>query len=136
MASLVLYVVIIKGDKTECERHHQVLRRYVTAKNNHVGLRETIEDAVLRRKESWGETVGPETHELLKVTFTEEGVGKLTMRFCGGDDRYFSTLFKKTFPDKKIDWKVWHYIGSLPLPGHPAYDEKIFIAEWLPLPVG
>ena len=131
MAPFVLYVVIVKVDKPECERQHQLVRRYVTAVKNHVGFRETIDDAVKRREDSWNEKVTFETHELLKVTFTDEGVSELTTRSCCGDDYFSPTLYKKRFTDTKIDWKVWHYIGSLPLPGHVAYDDKIFTAEWL-----
>ena len=123
MASFVLYVVIVKVDKLECERQHQLVRQYVTVAKNHVGFRETIDDAVKRREHSWKEKVTLETHELLKVTFTDEGVSELTTRFCCGGDYFSSTLYKKRFTDTNIDWKVWHYIGSLPLPGHVAYDE-------------
>ena len=136
MPPLVLYVVISKGDKDECERQKQVLRRYVTPKWNYVGLRETIDAAIKRRNDSWAETVKDETHELLKVTFTEVGVGRLTMRARCGDDRFCSTLFKKTFTGTTTDWMTWHYMGSLPLPGHSAYNEDIFTVEWLPVPIG
>jgi hypothetical protein len=134
MGSLVLYVLIHKGDKETCVRVKEVPTRFVNAKWKYVGLRETIEAAIKRRNDTWDEKVKAETHEVLKVEFTEVGVGRLTIRACCGDDHFCSTLFKKKFTDPTTDWKTWHYMGSLPLPGHPEFNEENCSIEWLPLP--
>jgi hypothetical protein len=135
MDALVLYVVINKGDKPECLLQKQLVRRFVTAKGNYVGLREIEADAVERRATNWGETVTYETHEVVKVTFTEVGLGRLTAQSCPGADFFTSRMYKKKFNCTETDWKTWHYVGNLPLPGDDAYDETIFTAVWLPVRV-
>jgi hypothetical protein len=136
--ALVLYLVIHKEDQAACDLALAVQRRYVTPKWNYIGLRETLADAVERRYTTWGgkevELVTNDTHVGLRVTITSHGVAELVRRISAPEDCYSSTLFKKIFPnDKKFDWKVWHYVGDLPLKGHALYDTNVYEAEWIPL---
>jgi hypothetical protein len=132
--ALVLYVIICKDDKAECVRNCAIPRRYVTPVKNYIGLREKVSDAVERRQKIWGCAVTDDTHEVLKVTVTLEGVADLVLRASASEDHFASTLYKKPYyRDKDTDWKVWHYIGDLPLQGNVTYDEKLYTAEWLPL---
>jgi hypothetical protein len=135
MCPLVLYVVINKVDQPGCVLQKKLARRHVTAAKNYVGLRETEADAVQRREKSWTEKVTCETHVLLKLTFTEVGLGRLTRQICPGVDFFTSRMYKKTFTDPTTDWKIWHYVGDLPLQGDDADDETNFTAEWLPVSV-
>jgi hypothetical protein len=136
--ALVLYLVMHKDDQAACDEAKAVQRRYVTPWQNYIGLRETLADAVDRRLKIWGgegiEPVTDDTHVGLRVTITSHGVDELVRRICAADDCFSSTLFKKIFPtDKKTDWKVWHFVGDLPLKGHPLYDTNVYTAEWIPL---
>jgi hypothetical protein len=136
--ALVLYLVIHKDDQVACELASAVQRRYVTPWANYIGLRETLADAVDRRLKIWGgeeiEPVTDDTHVGLRVTITSHGVDELVRRISAPDDCFSSTLFKKKFPtDKKTDWKVWHFVGDLPLKDHPLYDPNVYTAEWIPL---
>ena len=57
----------------------------------------------------------------------------LVLRISAPEDHFASTLSKKVyFTDTKTDWKVWHFVGDLPLPGHELYDEMVYTAEWTP----
>ena len=136
--ALVLYLIIRKADKDECVRQCAVQRRYVTPKMNYIGLRESVAGAVERRRKAWGEDepepVTDDTHIGLKVTVTREGVADLVLRISAPEDHFASTLSKKFYyGDKKTDWKVWHFVGDLPLQGHDSYDEKVYTAEWISL---
>jgi hypothetical protein len=132
--ALVLYVIICKDDKAECLRNRAVPRRYVTPHKNYIGFRETVGDAVERRKQIWRGEVTDDTCEVLKVTVANEGVAYLVLRASAPEDHFASTLYKKPYyGDKITDWKVWHYIGDLPLQDHDTYDEKLYTAEWFPL---
>jgi hypothetical protein len=136
--ALLLYLIIHKADKEECERLFAVQRRYVTPKMNYIGLRESLAGAVERRRKAWGEVeperITDETHIGLKVIVTREGVADLVLRISAPEDHFASTLSKKVyFTDTKTDWKVWHFVGDLPLPGHELYNEKVYTAEWISL---
>ena len=111
----------------------EVPTRYVSC-CRYVGLRETLEDAIKRRDDKWAEKILAEAHEVLKITFTTVGVGTLTIRACCGADHFCSTLFKKIFTDPTTDWKIWHYMGILPLVGHDDFNKEIYDYEWLHLP--
>jgi hypothetical protein len=132
---LVLYLIIRKNDREECMRQFAVPRRYVTPKWNYIGLRESVAEAVERRRKTWGEQeVTDDTHIVLKVTVTRVGVSVLTLRASAREDSFASTLYKKpTYGVKLDDWKVWHFVGDLPLQGHAGYDEKVYTAQWMSL---
>ena len=117
--TLVLYVIIFKEDKAESLRNCAIPRRYVTPSKNCIGFRETVGDAVEARQTIWRGVVTDDSHAVLKLTVTLEGVA-----------RRFSKAY---YRDKDTDWKVLHYIGDLPLQGNDTYDEKLYTAEWFPL---
>jgi hypothetical protein len=136
--ALVLFLIIRKEDKPACLLECAVHRRYVTPKWNYIGLRETLAGAVERRRKAWGEgeleLVTDDTHVGLKVTVTSKGVADLVRRISAPEDSFASTLSKKCYyGDKKYDWKVWHFVGDLPLKGHELYDENVYTAEWIPV---
>jgi hypothetical protein len=136
--ALVLYLVMHKDEQAACDEAKAVQRRYVTPWQNYIGLRETLADAVDRRLKIWGgeeiEPVTDDTHVGLRVTITSQGVAELVLRICAAGDCFSSTLFKKKFStDKNTDWKVWHFVGDLPLKGHPLYDTDVYTAEWIQL---
>jgi hypothetical protein len=80
------------------------------------------------------EAVTDDTHIGLKVTITLEGVAELVLRISPLEDYSASTLSKKPcYGDKKIDWKVWHFVGDLPIQGHASYDEMVYTVEWISL---
>jgi hypothetical protein len=119
-------------------RQSAVPRRYVTAKLNYIGLRESVAEAVERRRKTWGEEepkpVTDATHIVPKVIVTRYGVAELTLRYSAPEESFASTLYKKpTYGAKMDDWKVWHFVGDLPLQGHARYDEKVYIAQWMSL---
>jgi hypothetical protein len=136
--ALILYLVIHKEDQAACELAFAVQRRYTTPKWNYIGLRETLADAVQRRQKVWGneevELVTDDTHVGLRVTVTSKGMVKLLLRISVPDDCFSTTICKKILPsDKKFDWKVWHFVGDLPLKGHALYDTNVYTAEWIPV---
>jgi hypothetical protein len=136
--ALILYLVIHKEDQSACELAFAVQRRYTTPWWNYIGLRETLADAVQRRQKVWGneevELVTDDTHVGLRVTVTSKGMVKLLLRISVPDDCFSTTICKKILPsDKKFDWKVWHFVGDLPLKGHALYDTNVYTAEWIPV---
>ena len=136
--ALVLYLIVRKDDQAECVRENAVQRRYVTPTMNYIGLRESLSGAVERRRKAWSEKVPDpvtdDTYIGLRVTVTHEGVADLVLRISSPEDHFASTLSKKLYPsDKQTDWKVWHFVGDLPLEGHESYDAKVYTAEWISL---
>jgi hypothetical protein len=93
---------------------------------------------VQRRQKVWGneevELVTDDTHVGLRVTVTSKGMVKLLLRISVPDDCFSTTICKKILPsDKKFDWKVWHFVGDLPLKGHALYGTNVYTAEWIPV---
>ena len=99
----------------------------MTALWNYIGLRESVAEAVERRRKTWGEPeVTDDTHIVLKVSVTRVGVSVLTLLTTAREDFSSSTLYKKpTNGVTLVDWKVWHFVGDLPLEFHAGYDEKV-----------
>ena len=136
--ALVLYLIIRKDDLAQCTRQLAVPRRYVTAKWNYIGLRESVAEALERRRKTWGEQapqpVTDDTHIVLKVIVTHIGVSVLTRLTSAPEDFFASTLYMKPTNGVTLDdWKVWRFIGDLPLEGHAGYDEKVYTAQWMSL---
>jgi hypothetical protein len=133
--ALVLYLIIRKDDLAQCTRQLAVPRRYVTAKWNYIGLRESVAEAVERRRKTWGESeVTDDTHIVLKVIVTHIGVSVLTRLTSAPEDFFASTLYKKpTNGVTLVDWKVWHFVGDLPLEGHTGYNEEVYTVQWMSL---
>ena len=132
------YFIMHKRDQVASVADKAVPRLYSTPWANYIGLRENLADAVERRQKIWGgevlEPVTDATHVGLRVTITSHGVGELVLRRAAPEDSYSSTLYKKVFPsDKKVDWKQWHFVGDLPLEGHPLYDESGYTVAWTPV---
>ena len=105
----------------------------MTALWNYIGLRESVAEAVERRRKNWGESeVTDDTHIVLKVIVTHVGVSVLTRLASAPEDFYASTLYKKpTNGVTLVDWKVWHFVGDLPLEGHAGYNKEVYTAQWL-----
>jgi hypothetical protein len=82
--ALVLYLVIHKEGKSASELAFAVQRRYVTPTWNYIGRRESLADAVERRRKAWGEEevelVTDDTHVGLRVTYTSKRVAELVLR--------------------------------------------------------
>ncbi len=60
----------------------------------------------------------------------------LVSRYGASEDPFAFMLYKKRYyRDKETDWKVWYYIGGLPLQGNVTYGQKFDTAEWTTLVV-
>ena len=56
-----------------------------------------------------------ESLAILQLNFTELGVARFTVETCGPEHYFSSRLRKPTYGDKAVDWKVWHFVGDLPI---------------------
>jgi hypothetical protein len=79
-----------------------------------IGLRERLDDAVVRCERNTDITVSGATHCLLAFRFTEAGQAHYMKMNAGYAHGYVSMLQKQTYSDDH-DWGVWHFHDTLPL---------------------
>ena len=113
--SLSLFLAVHKDDKEQCVRSGSVPTRYASPGNDIIGLRETPEAAIERYRLNFGKDVPKESLVILQLKFSAIGLSRFTVETCGPEHCFSSRLQKKTYRDKEVDWKVWHFVGDLPL---------------------
>ena len=116
--SLFLYKAVLKIDKPVFQAAGYYPVKQSGPDAGHIGLRETPADA-LDRAGLFHEIVCKESHCLLRVEFTPQGIAHFVSRCQGSDHNHQSTLFKKTYKGS-TDWGVWHFLDNLPF---TAVDE-------------
>ena len=92
----------------------QVPLRYA-GQHSYVGLREQPVDAVHRYNLSFPVGVTTESHVLLEVTFTAEGLARYCTEVTDAADGFAPRLAKRVYTDTSRDWGAWHFMGGLPL---------------------
>ena len=110
---LTLYVAVHKDDAPSCEASGCLPRRYVGGRP-HVGLRENPEDALARASWFETETVSKGTHVLLEWRLSAEGLAQYVTT-CAGPEHGFAPVLSKQIYSDGYDWKVWRFLGDLPL---------------------
>ena len=114
---LDLHVAVFAEDRAVVEASGVVKARQVSGSKNYIGLRESAEEALQRGQQVYKgiESVGRKM-EVLRIHFTNAGLGHFTKKCAGVDHAFVSMLQKKVFPhDHTTDWKVWHFHEDLPL---------------------
>ena len=101
----VVSVAVHKGGKEACVHMGRVPTRFVSPKK----------DAIERYRLNFGHNVPKESLAILQLNFTELGVARFTVETCGPEHHFSSRLRKQTYGDKAVDWKVWHFVGDLPI---------------------
>ena len=99
---------------------HGTLRLQATgAEQWKIGLRENVEDAVVREEQISG-SISKHTHFVLEITFTPLGLAHYA-KICKGHNYSFQPVLQKMVFRDLQDWKVWHFHDDLPL---QAQDEQ------------
>ena len=110
-----LYLVVHQDDFAGFERTGCVQVRMVTPKNDYIGLRESLEEAMKRYRLTFGDKVPTSELVMVCVNFTETGFAHFASDICDASHFFCPRLSKKTFNDSTTDWGVWHFVGDLPL---------------------
>jgi hypothetical protein len=127
----VLYLVINKLDKAACESSRLVPLRYTKATAKYTGLREMKKDASERYESIFtSETVTADTHVMLKVTFTIDGVDHYMLTARDGNKAGLPILSKIMNGDE-TDWGKWHFQGELPLDVANGEEKPLIQFEWV-----
>ena len=129
-AALTAWTVVAKMDRPACQAAGTVLARYVTPGSDYVGLRQRPEDALERARMISAQPVGGDTHILLKTTFSAAGFACYATLLTDQAHKFVPVLHKKVYNDSSHDWRVWHFVGDLPL--SVVVDGQALIAsEWV-----
>ena len=99
-----------------------VSRQGVSDGRSYIGLRERVEDA-LERAQLNGQVVSKDTHVLLGLFFSQEGVAHDTLQNTGMGHNYIPMLQKCIYWDRH-DWKVWHFTGDITLQSSTYLETK------------
>ena len=110
-----LYLVVHQDDFAGFQRTGSVQVRMVTPKNDYIGLRESLEEAMKRYRLTFGDKVPTSELAMVRVTFTETGFAHFATDICDASHFFCPRLSKKIFNDPTTDWGVWHFVGDLPL---------------------
>ena len=115
--ALVLYVAINKEDMPSYVATGLLPRRHVGGRC-YIGLRERPEDAFERASLSLQgiESVSKSTHVVLEWRLSAAALARFVTTCAGSEHSFASVLYKQTYSDT-YDWKVWRYLGDLPLRG-------------------
>ena len=113
---LDLHVAVFAEDRAVVEASGVVKARQVSGSKNYIGLRESAEEALQRAQQVYSGIEGVASHMVvLRIHFTNAGLGHFTKKCAGVDHAFVSMLKKKVFPhDDTTDWKVWHFHEDLP----------------------
>ena len=107
----------------------------VTPGRNYVGLREDWYQAVLRAYHwSKGVEVTSKTHILLKVHFSDAAFLHYATTSAGYENNFSPVLFKKVYDKYTGDWKVWHFVGNLPMHLETSPGVLLVSSEWKEIP--
>ena len=60
------------------------------------------------------ESVSKETHVLLEWRLSTEGLAHFSTTYAGAEHRFAPILSKMSYWGDH-DWKVWHFLGDLPV---------------------
>ena len=131
--ALVVYVVVEKVDQCGIQAGRKLLQRYVSPGRSYIGLREHASDAIERATYWSAEAATSATHIGLKISFTAAGFAYFAMRSAGADHAYVPILNKQVYRDTSRDWKVWHFLGDLPLDIVDDHGEAMLVSEWVDL---
>ena len=104
----------IKMTRRKSEINGFVARRYVGG-CDYIGLRERPQEA-LERAAYLEESASKATHLLLEWHLSSEALAHYVATCAGPEHSFKSVLFKKNYSGT-YDWKVWHFLGDLPLRG-------------------
>ena len=129
---LDLHVAVFAEDRAVVEASGVVKARQVSGSKNYIGLRESPEDALQRGKQVYKgiEGVGKQM-VVLRITFTNAGLGHFTKKCACPGHAFDSVLKKKVFPNDPTDWKVWHFNEDLPLFFQSPSGVTLITSEWL-----
>ena len=123
---LVLYVSVHRDDVNACQTTGLLPRRYAGGRN-YIGLREKPEDALERASMLKTDDVSKSTHALLEWRLSAAALAHFVTTCSGPENHFASMLNKKTFSGT-TDWKVWHFLGDLPL-RFPGTDFEFHVIE-------
>ena len=101
----------------------------VPCTRGYIGLRESPAEALDRVRLATGVPADKDTHALLQIVFTCVGVAHFATTCAGLEQRYSPLLTKRTYRDD-TDWKVWHFLGDLPLRLEHESGELMVFSSW------
>ena len=67
---------------------------------------------------------------LLRVTFSNAGLGHFTKKCAGAEHAFASVLRKVDYRDYEVDWKAWHFLEDLPLHLRSPNGIVLISTEW------
>ena len=113
---LDLHVAVFAEDRAVVQASGVVKARQVSGSKNYIGLRESPEDALQRGQQVYKGIESVEKQMVvLRIRFTNAGLGHFTKKCSGADHAIDYVLKKKVFPHDPTDWKGWHFNEDLPL---------------------
>ena len=118
-ADKIFYKVLAMTELPNIEAHGTLPLQTTGSEQWKIGLRESLDDAVVREAQISG-SVSKHTHLVLEITFTPLGLAHYA-QICKGPDYSFQPVLQKMMYRGPQDWKVWHFHGDLPL---QAQDEE------------
>ena len=126
--SLVLYKAVALADVPVLEAANAIPTKIEGPDAGHIGLRETPAMA-LESATIFPHKVQNDTHILLELEFSLQGVAYFVKRCQGKDQQFSPTLFKRVHLDK-INWGVWHFLDDLPLHAENEKGEQLITSRW------
>ena len=130
---LDLHVAVFGDDRAFVSASGVVKVRQVSGGKNDIALHESAEEALERGQQVYKGIPGVAREMVvIRIHFTNEGLGHFTKKCAGADHAFVSMLQKKVFPgDRTTDWKVWHFHEDLPLFFQSPRGVTLIRSEWL-----
>ena len=128
---LDLYVAVFEDDRGIVDSTGVLKARQVSGSKNYIGLRENPEDALERAKQVYKGVEDVESQlVVLRVTFSNAGLGHFTKKCAGQDHEFVSVLHKYVYLHDPHDWKVLHFEDDFPLSLQSSSGVTLISREW------
>ena len=130
-SGLELYTAVFAEDRSAVEKAGVLRPHRISGSKNYIGLRENPEDAMQRMKQVYKGIPNVENQlVLLRVTFSNAGLGHFAKKCAGAEHAFASVLHKVVYPDYEVDWKAWHFLEDLPLHLRSPNGIVLISTEW------
>ena len=65
------------------------------------------------------------TDALLRICFTAAGLAEYATTVTTAQGNFKPKLYKNVYNDSATDWKVWHFVGELPLSENDQHGQPL-----------
>ena len=132
---LTLFLAVDRSLRHAFDSFGSVPMSIVNPGGYYIGLREDWYEAVLRaRLFANGAEVTSESHILLKIQFSAAGFMHYSTTSAGRAYAFSPVLYKKVYSKETGDWKVWHFLGDLPMRWEASPGVLLVSSEWREIP--